>query len=63
LGDTSFVITDEGKEIEYSFMCSSSYSFPPEDCGYRLVYENNEGNFRIKYNPYSMDYIGESIMT
>jgi hypothetical protein len=32
-GDTNFVIDSEGKEIEYSFMCSNEYSYPPEGFG------------------------------
>ena len=47
--ETNLVITPDGKEIEYSYMCSNKDSFPPDNCGYKLVYENEEGNFRIKY--------------
>lgn len=54
-GDFNYVVTSEGKEIEYSYMCSNKNDFPPDNCGYRLVYETDDDNYRIIADPYGMN--------
>lgn len=50
--DFNYVVTPEGKQIEYSFLCIGDEDFPP--VGYRLVYETDDDNYRIIANPYNI---------
>ena len=54
-GDFNYVVTAEGEKIEYSFLCTREGHNPPENCGYRLVYETNEDNYCIVVNPFNIE--------
>jgi len=53
-GDFNYVITPEGKKIEYSFLCTRNENNPPNDCGYRLAYETNNDDYGIIVDPFNM---------
>jgi len=49
-GNSNYLVFNDGKKIEYSFWCSDDDDFPPQDCGYRLVYKcGDDEDFRIVY--------------
>lgn len=52
-GDFNYIVTPEGKQIEYSFMCNNENDFPPDD--YRLVYETDNDDHRIIVDPYGIN--------
>lgn len=60
-GEFNYVVTPEGKEIEYSYMCTRSQDNPPEDRGYRLVYQTDKDNYEIIVDPFGMrDMLNDS---
>ena len=53
-GEFNYVVTPEGKKIEYSYMCTHSEHNPPDGQGYKLAYETDTENYRIIVDPYGM---------
>jgi len=52
-GDFNYVVTPEGKKIEYSYLCTREGDAPPKDRNYILAYETNGEDYSIIVDPYN----------